>query len=58
MAVQKLQGGQKNRVIPEYIKREPLTEEDYMTYSPNIDRFAYAILEARENFSRKVIQQR
>jgi len=39
--------------MPEYIKREPLTEEDYMTYGPNIAGFAWAILEAREELEQE-----
>ena len=53
MVVQKLQSGQRNWVIPEHIKREPLTEEDYMTYGPNIAGFAWAILEAREELKQE-----
>jgi hypothetical protein len=39
--------------MPEYIKREPLTEEDYMTYGPNIAGFAWAILKAREELEQE-----
>jgi hypothetical protein len=39
--------------MPEHIKRGPLTEEDYMTYGPNIAGFAWAILEAREELEQE-----
>jgi hypothetical protein len=39
--------------MPEHIKREPLTEEDYMTYGPNIASFAWTILEAREELEQE-----
>ena len=35
------------------MKREPLTEEDYMTYGPRIAAFAWAILEAREELEQE-----
>ena len=49
----KLQEGQQNWVAPEHIKREPLTEEDYMIYSPTIVSFAWAILEARKDLEQE-----
>ena len=39
--------------MPKYIKRELLTEEDYMIYGPNIAGFAWAILKAREELEQE-----